>query len=87
MIYQSPLPPLDIPETSVLDFFYPVNENPSDEQLWIDGQDPSLSLSPKTARNWICRLGLGLERRGVKVGDVVMVSRRVNLILMMIWWY
>ncbi len=73
MLYKSPLPPLDIPSTSILDFFYPVNETPSDEPLWIDAHDPSFSVSPKSARQWICRLGLGLQRQGIQPGDVCMV--------------
>lgn len=73
MYLKSPLPPLNIPKTSILDFCFPPDTTPTDIPLWIDAKDPSFFLTHKTARQWICRLGQGLERKGIKAGDVVLV--------------
>lgn len=73
MHLKSPHPPLDIPKTSILDFIYPPDASPPDFPLWIDAKDPSFFLTPKSARQWICRLGQGLERKGIKTGDVCLV--------------
>lgn len=64
---------LDIPYTDILSFILPPGEEPSTKPVWIDAEDPSRSLSPAQLLQWVKRLGLGLQRLGLKEGDVVMV--------------
>lgn len=41
--------------------------------MWYDAADPKKNLSPRRALQWIKRLGLGLDRIGVKHGEIVMI--------------
>jgi 4-coumarate--CoA ligase len=72
-IYTSPFPKLDIPEVDILSYVFPPGHTPSSTPLWIDSKDPSLSLSPSQLLTWVKRLAFGLERLGVKKGEVVMI--------------
>jgi acyl-CoA synthetase (AMP-forming)/AMP-acid ligase II len=72
MTYTSPFPTLDIPQTNILSYLFeqgPVSEEP----LWFDSKDASTNLSPKQLLEWVKRLGFGLQRLGLKKGDVVMI--------------
>jgi 4-coumarate--CoA ligase len=73
MVYKSPLPDLEIPKTNILDHLFPSTKKPSEEPLWIDATDPSHYLSPRTALQWIKRLGFGMNRIGIQRGDVCMI--------------
>jgi acyl-CoA synthetase (AMP-forming)/AMP-acid ligase II len=73
MIYKSPYPILDIPQTNILSYIFPPNEEPSDQDLWIDSKDNTRRLSPKQALQWVKRLSFGLERLGLQRGDVAMI--------------
>lgn len=73
MPFTSPFPKLDIPQVDILSYIFPPNEKPSTNPIWIDSKDPSLSLSPAQLLQWVKRLAFGLERSGVKKGDVVMI--------------
>ncbi|KAH0489406.1 hypothetical protein TgHK011_009838 [Trichoderma gracile] len=65
--------PLDIPQTNVLTYLFGNGATLSHEPIWFDAKDPSRSLSPHQLVQWIRRLGLGLQRLGVRRGDVVMI--------------
>ena len=73
MVYSSPYPDLDIPQTNVLTYLFPPGEEPQSESLWFDAKKNSSNLSPKQALQWIKRLSFGLERLGLKKGDVAMI--------------
>lgn len=67
------IPPVHIPEVNILEYIFGDPKDVTDKPLWIDSQDPSKSLSTRQALGWIKRLGLGLQRLGLKRGDVVMM--------------
>jgi hypothetical protein len=72
MPIKCPFPDVEIPEVDILSYIFPPNEKPSTNPMWIDSQDQSISLSPAQMLQWVKRLAFGLERSGVKRGDVVM---------------
>lgn len=73
MYVSSPYPPFTFTATNVLDYAFPVDKPLSDEPLWIDSQHPEKALSPKQALGWIKRTCFGLEKLGLRRGDVVMI--------------
>jgi acyl-CoA synthetase (AMP-forming)/AMP-acid ligase II len=73
MVYKSPYPLLDIPESNILSYLFPQGQEPLAEEIWIDSRDPSRRLSPKQALQWVKRLSFGLERLGLRKGDVAMI--------------
>ncbi|KAF9887229.1 hypothetical protein FE257_010357 [Aspergillus nanangensis] len=73
MSYKSVFPPLHLPQTNILTYLYPKNEPLSDKPIWIDTANPSHSLSPRQMLSWVRRLGFGLDRIGVKPGEVVLI--------------
>ncbi|KAF5004022.1 hypothetical protein FDECE_9468 [Fusarium decemcellulare] len=72
MPVSSPYPVLDIPQKNVLSYLFG-DGDVSEEPLWIDSKDPDNNLSPKQLVGWVKRLGYGLERLGVKRGEVVLI--------------
>ena len=64
---------IDIPLTDVLSYVFPPNTQPSDRPIWIDAEDTSRSLSPKQLLGWVKRLGVGLDRLGIKQNEAVMM--------------
>ena len=73
MPFTSPFPILDIPKVDILSYIFPPGETPSDEPIWIDSQDTKIALSPAQLLEWVKRLAFGLEKTGVKKGEVVMI--------------
>ena len=73
MVYKSPYPLLDIPEKNILSYLFPKDKPVLDEAIWIDSRDPSRSLSPNQALQWVKRLAFGLQRLGLQGGDVAMI--------------
>lgn len=73
MPFTSPYPSLSIPESNVLSYLFPEGEEPYDEPIWLDSKNESNNLSPKALLHWVRRLSFGLERIGLKKGDVVMI--------------
>lgn len=64
---------LDIPQTNLLTYLFGNGSTLSHEPIWHNAKDPSKNLSPHQLVQWIRRLGLGLQRMGLKRGDVVMM--------------
>ncbi|KAL7956986.1 acetyl-CoA synthetase-like protein [Trichoderma compactum] len=64
---------LDIPQTNLLTYLFGNGSTLSREPIWFNAKDPSKNLSPHQLVQWIRRLGLGLQRMGLKRGDVVMM--------------
>jgi 4-coumarate--CoA ligase len=73
MHFKSKIPDLVIPKCSILDYLFPPGTEPSEKPLWINAKDESISNSPKSALLYARRLGFGLQRLGVKSGDVCML--------------
>lgn len=73
MPFKSPFPDLDIPKTDLLSFLFPPDKTPSINPIWIDSQDPNISLSPAQLLDIVKKLASGLDKFGVKQGDVVMI--------------
>jgi 4-coumarate--CoA ligase len=73
MVFKSPLPPLNLPQTNILDFLFPSGKEPSEKPLWIDADNPKNYISPRTALQWIKRLGFGMERLGIRRGDSCLI--------------
>ena len=73
MVFQSPFPSLDLPQCDVLSYLFPANTAPSDKPIWIDAQQPERNLSPKQLLGWVRQLGCGLDRLGIREGEVVMI--------------
>ncbi|ROT36328.1 4-coumarate-CoA ligase [Sodiomyces alkalinus F11] len=73
MIIKSPFPTLDIPKTNLLNYLFPPGQEPSEEPLWLDSKNDKINLSPKQLLEWVRRLSFGLQRLGMKRGDVIMI--------------
>ncbi|KAK5726182.1 hypothetical protein LTR17_012997 [Elasticomyces elasticus] len=79
MIIRSPLPDVDIPKVDILTHLFPDGKPVSDTPVWIDAADPQKHLSPRQLLLWVKRLALGLDRLGVKHGDIVMLYSPNNI--------
>lgn len=73
MVLTSPLDPVEIPKTDILSYLFPPGSAPSEKPLWLESADPDNSLSPRQALNWVKRLAIGLDRKGVKTQEAVMM--------------
>ncbi len=73
MVIRSPYPEIDIPQTDVLTYLFGSGENLPDTPVWINAADTTISLSSRSALQWVKRLGLGLDKIGVKQGEVVLL--------------
>lgn len=72
MVIQSPNMDLQIPETDVLTYLFG-HAQPSDQPIWIDATNPRKHLSARSLLQWAKRLALGLDRLGIKPGEVVLI--------------
>ena len=73
MVIRCPYPTINIPELDVLTYLFGDGEDLSEEPLWVNAADSSKYLSPRTGLQWIKRLAIGLDKLGVKKGEVVMI--------------
>lgn len=73
MLIRSPYPDLNIPEQDVLTYLFGSEDSLSEKPLWINAASPDTYLSLRTGLQWIKRLALGLDRLGLKKGDVLMI--------------
>jgi len=64
---------LDIPKTDVLSYVFPEGKEPLDKPIWIDASSTSNALSPKQVLYWVKRLGVGLDKLGIKQNEAVMM--------------
>ncbi|USW55490.1 Putative AMP-dependent synthetase/ligase, AMP-binding, AMP-binding enzyme domain, ANL [Septoria linicola] len=81
MIHTSPLADLDIPKVNVLSYLFPQDQTPSDEPVWFDAANPSKNVSPRQMLSWIKRVILGLDRLGLKKGDVCLIHTPNNMLV------
>jgi acyl-coenzyme A synthetase/AMP-(fatty) acid ligase len=73
MIFKSVHPRLAIPQTNLVDYLFPADQEPSNEPLWIDSEDPSHFLSEAEVVQWSKSLSKGLGDAGLRQGEVVML--------------
>ena len=73
MVYTSQVPEVEIPKTDILTYLFPPGEKISEDPIWLDAADPENSLSPRQLLNWVKRLGIGLDRLGIKAQEPVMI--------------
>ena len=73
MVIRCPYPDIPIPEGDILSYLFGSGEHLSDKPLWIDAIEPKNYLSSRSALQWIKRLAVGLDKLGVKQGEVVMI--------------
>ena len=73
MVIRSPYPDLTIPEQDVLTYLFGSGDSLSETPLWINAASPDIYLSPCSGLEWMKRLALGLDKLGVKNGDVLMI--------------
>ena len=71
----SPYPDIPIPELDILTYLFGdcSPDQISNDPLWINAADTSISLSSRTGLEWIKRLAVGLDKLGVGKGEVVML--------------
>lgn len=72
MVIRSPFPDIDIPQTNLLTYLFGSGEDLSGKPVWINASNADISLSPRSALQWIRRLGIGLDKLGVNQGEVVL---------------
>ena len=72
MVIRSPFPDIDIPNVNLLTYLFGSGEHLSDKPVWINASNTEISLSPRSALQWIKRLGIGLDKLGVNQGEVVL---------------
>lgn len=72
MPHKSPFT-IDIPSTDILSYVFPQGTEPADKPIWIDADNTKNALSPRQLLSWVKRLGVGLDRLGIKQNEPVMV--------------
>ena len=73
MVVRSPYPDIDIPEQDVLTYLFGSRQSLPESPLWINAASPDIYLSLRTGLQWIKRLAIGLDKLGVRKGDVLMI--------------
>lgn len=73
MVIRSPYPDLNIPEQDILTYLFDSEDSLPESPLWINAARSDSYLSLRTALQWIKRLAIGLDKLGVKRGDVLMM--------------
>jgi acyl-coenzyme A synthetase/AMP-(fatty) acid ligase len=73
MLLQSSFPPLDPPKVNLLSYLFPTDEPVSDAPLWHDSEDPGICLSRRQLLHRLKKLAVGLDKLGVKAGEVVLI--------------
>ena len=79
MVIRSPYPNINIPELDILTYLFKNGEDLSEEPLWVNAADSNKYLSARTGLQWIKRLAIGLDKLGVKKGEVVMIVTPNNI--------
>ena len=77
---------ISIPATDLLSWIFPKNQEPSDEPIWIDAEQPSKSLSLKQLHQWVRRLGLGLYKLNLVSGSVVLVVSQNHIFFPVVYF-
>jgi 4-coumarate--CoA ligase len=81
MPLQSPFPPLDLPKVNLLSYIFPADEPVSDSPVWHDSEDPSICMSKHQLLHKVKKLAVGLDRLGVKSGEVLLIFTPNHLLV------
>jgi 4-coumarate--CoA ligase len=81
MPLQSPFPPLDLPRVNLLSYIFPTDQPVSDTPVWHDAEDPSICLSRRQLVHRVKKLAVGLDKLGVKAGEVVLIFTPNHLLV------
>ena len=73
MVIRCPYPDISIPQVDLLTYIFGSGKSLPKEPVWINAADPRKHLSLHSGLQWIKRLAVGLDRLGVKQGEVVMI--------------
>ena len=73
MVIRCPYPDIQIPQVDILTYLFGSGNSLPHEPLWINATDTRKHLSLHSGLLWIKRLAVGLDRIGVKQGEVVMI--------------
>ena len=73
MLVRSPYPDLNIPQQDILTYLFGSGDSLSESPLWVNAASSDSYLSLRTGLQWTKRLAIGLDRLGLKKGDVLMI--------------
>lgn len=71
----------NIRQVNVLDYLFPEGETPSDKPVWHNAANPKQNVSPRQMRVWIKRLIIGLDKLGLRRGEVCLIHSPNNVLL------
>jgi 4-coumarate--CoA ligase len=81
MPLKSQFPDLDLPKVNLLTYIFPPGELVSDTPVWYDSEDPSICMSKRQLLRKVKKLGVGLDKLGVKAGEVVLIFTPNHLLV------
>ncbi|KAK5128233.1 hypothetical protein LTR85_002900 [Meristemomyces frigidus] len=58
---------------NILDYLFPEDQPVSDEPVWHDAANAQNNLSPRRLLQWVKRVGFGMDRLGIRRGDIIMI--------------
>ncbi|KAL8961082.1 MAG: hypothetical protein Q9193_002312 [Seirophora villosa] len=85
MPFSSPFADLDIPKTNVLSYLFPKDKPAEDKKIWIDSRNPEESIGALDLLQWVSRIGAGLDRLGIREGEVILVHSTNHVLLPVIY--
>jgi 4-coumarate--CoA ligase len=85
MPLKSQFPDLDLPKVNLLTYIFPPGEPVSDTPIWHDSEDPSISMSKRQLLHKVKKLGVGLDKLGVKAGEVVLIFTSNHLLVPVVY--
>lgn len=68
-------------KVNVLSYLFPPGQAVSDDPVWIDASDSKKAVSPKQMLTWVKRLMIGLDKLGLKRGDVCLIHSPNNVMV------
>lgn len=73
VVLNSPFPDLDFPQKNILSYLFPNDAPVTDDIIWQHAENATLSLSMGETLQYIKRLGAGLQKLGLRPGDIVFI--------------
>ena len=77
---------LDIPGTDILSYVFPDGGQPSNTPVWIDADDASNTLSPEQLLQWVKRLGVGLDKLGIRQNEAIMMYTTNHIFIPVVYF-
>lgn len=72
-IIESPFPDVHIPQRNILTYLFPNDALVTDEIIWQQANSWEMAMSLRKSLQCIKRLGSGLNKLGLRAGDVVFI--------------